>query len=173
MRLIYPFIVVYHHILQYLLLQVLETLLVVLVIGPEHCANFWHSSLGGVQDSWIFFIVVFLCLCPLLTLAVPVLVLLSMFSKWVGVCLPCVSLTISLNVSPGRLLVGFVLPLFPTWWELCTFGNVLLLLFFLFDQGSDQGTCSDFFSDQGSDKGTCLEFLLMIYLFILFSFLLK
>ena len=34
---------------------------------------------------------------------------------------------------------------FPTWWELCTFGSALLRLLFLFDQGSDQGTCSDFF----------------------------
>ena len=57
-----------------------ENPLIVLVLDPEHCANFWKTSLEGVRDSWLFFLVAFLYLSPLLALYVPIMVWLLMFS---------------------------------------------------------------------------------------------
>ena len=63
-RYIYPFLIFFHHLLKYTLLQVLEAPIVVLVLGPEHCANFWHASLEGVRDFWICTLMWYFYVCP-------------------------------------------------------------------------------------------------------------
>ena len=70
----------------------------------------------------------------------------------------CVSSLIFLNVDPGRLLLGVLLP-----FSLLDGSSVLWRV-----------SCSSFFIlDQISGQGTCLKFLSKFYLFILFSYLLK
>ena len=169
-RCIYPFIIFCHHILQYALLQVLEALLIILVLGPEHCANLWHASLEGVRDYWFFLLVRFMCLSTLLALYVPVLVWSLMFYEGVGLWPACVSSPISSNIDPGRLLLGVLLHPPPLIGDSSMLWGVSCSFFFSIRRGSDRGTCLEFSSGRGSDRGTCLNFFLStVYLLILFS----
>ena len=154
----YPFLVFYHHVLQYTLLQVLEAFLISLALGPEHCANLWHASLEGVQDSWLFFS----CdgsvsspptvpLCPSPSFIFGVL----LGRGWVAhLCL----LALFLNVGPRRFLMRIQLPFFLLGESSIIWGVYCSSLFLL---------------DRGYNQGNSLEFLSTVYLFILFSYLLK
>ena len=82
-------------------------------------STFWSQALRQLPErfSWsclgfltLFFILAFLCLPPLLSLYLPVLVWLLILFEDVGVWPACVSSPIFLNLPPGRLLVGFLLP---------------------------------------------------------------
>ena len=156
-----------------------------------HSCKFWNLSLyfsylvpstapnyGTVplkvfgSPDFVFFPVTFLCLPPLLAFSVLVLVWLLMFSEGVGVWTDCVSSPIFLNVAPGSLLVGILLPFFLLGGS-SVFSGFSFSSFLLLDRGSDKGTCLEFSSDLVSDQGNCLEFFSTIYLFILSSYILK
>ena len=100
----------------------------VLVLGNEHRANFWHASLEVVWDSWLcLFLVAFLCLspptgpiCPFPGLIVNVLLGRG-----------CVCHLCLLDHFPECCLWAFLgggptSSYFSARWELCTLGSVLI-----------------------------------------------
>ena len=106
----------------------------------------------------VSFLVAFMCLPHLLVLSVPVLVWLLLFSEGVGAWTNYSPFSILLNVSPGRLLLGVLIPFF----LLC--GSSVLWgvhwSFFLHDWlGFLLGYLSqNFVNDQGSDWVFSLDF---------------
>ena len=121
----------------------------------------------------LFLLMALLLLPHLLDISVLVSVLFLLLYGGVGMWPACVSLPILLNVSPVSLLVGVLLPFFPSWWEICTAGSVLILISFKLIGVPIGVFVSNFSQRSGVRLVICLKFLSILYPLNFLSYVLK